>query len=983
MSTTNSKWEKIIKNDEDEYTVHFSNSGTFLDAFMYALRMYGIKIDKRTIEKRLCDNINCNQFCSYCQKQFKRLCSLHNIECTILTVDGSKKARKFSTATKKDDSHNLKWRFLKYKNKYYFIKYSKHYELCKSCFEEANTLKNHVCKKECTFWPIRPVVDDYEHIVVYIVFDFETVLIDNVHTPVCISFAVFDEWFVLDNDKKFLRYVEDLIDAFLKRKKILFEKNRTKDCLVYTYILHREELRCGRYTSILTPDKMFVELLNSLMQHLIEVFDVPEYLENTTCIIRTLGYNNKKFDDILLGEEKMKTKYLKRCKITEKAGKIVECTYTQGNFNCKSFKVKIESRDLMDFLLGGSLAKNATNLGIDDFKLPFPYLECHAFYRFERPDVFPAMGTFETKHLTKEQNIEEIYEKLKEECDNNFHTLILTYCEQDVVLTVKLYKAYCANLKRIFKALIQDLHDKDWLSHISVFGLNYDLWCRYMLENEDCDFYTTSGEYRKTVETAFLGAKCDLNYLGCAQMKQGYFSNSNLIYKEDINSQYPEIMTGPFPCGKPLKVLQPFIEKFNNFLLCRRGMKIRITDIAPLFVLCEIEPNDVVKDLPMFTTNGYKVCKPSSNRPLRTQFGFSKRQQILCSYDIVNNHNHNAYVKILPYAYNVKFEKWGYPLRKYIMHLFDLKIDADKRKDMVQRSFAKTLMNGMYGKTVQKNKREEKIWAKTKDELHQKLQSKQKDIIINPSGIQHNAEKDIYFASYLNIAEMNRHNLPFEWGVYVTSGAKLEIAYCADEIDFQTGAVPYLHRVPIILYCDTDSLTVCDGFAQDFLNPWIDMSNIGSFDLKKKTFKTLLKHEQIEKKPTKCFILGKKAYLFANDKNEAVETKAKGQNLQDLTIQKFEEVLLYKPVSTTRTTFKKNLITKQKLYKITETHLNRRFGLCIDHKTGRVIVKQGNKKTLGDKNYLVSKRRPRVLYSVLQLPDNLRVYCTENYFAMR
>ncbi|KAI3660739.1 hypothetical protein MP638_001050 [Amoeboaphelidium occidentale] len=220
---------------------------------------------------------------------------------------------------------------------------------------------------------------------------------------------------------------------------------------------------------------------------------------------------------------------------------------------------------------------------------------------------------------------------------------------------------------------------------LSTSQLTYAAWINFLYSDSGNPVFLQTPEQEKFFRESIYGGNLSFNDI-----------DDYLIYA-DVNSLYPAAMKNEYPFGVPvhLKPVTPSVEFFNRL--------IETDGKCPKFGIYRIE----------YVTNKNLIDGILPRRlDGRLIWDLQDSIGVYNSIDIDNALEQGYKVKILEGYY---WEKTANVFKDYINYLYDFKKNA--KKGSAQYKLAKLMMNGLYGKTIQRPILDESVIIRLHEEF--------------------------------------------------------------------------------------------------------------------------------------------------------------------------------------------------------------------------------------------------------------------------
>lgn len=652
-------------------------------------------------------------------------------------------------------------------------------------------------------------------------------------------------------------------------------------------------------------------------------------------------------------------------------------------------RVSFRTQDLRNFISTGSLDSNARLYEIPCMKTVFPHLLINHLARNRELDrVLESFPSFEFyKDVIKIDFCEHglrggclpckqiVYEELKQEHgENPFDTLKIwyTYCCNDVYVTENLYYKFFLTLSNLYTPLfggkqIDPTAKLTLPSLTNTFAylaaelkFGKDILCTPMCDSLDHCY------------KAIYGGHCQTSVIGILPNPEDY-----IFF--DFNGEYAGLMECPLPCGEIECIEEGFGEQLEGAvsrMWCHENKDAHFQDLPPFIVSCSLEaPTDkrLIFDLP--------------NVPERSEednflrWSFESKRGVYSSVDIfVAVHFYRFKFKYIHNPNNIRFEKYEYLLRDYIRYCQSLKREGKIEKNKCKENVGKLMGNALYGYQIKKQDKDKMEYVSCEPRFSQLKSDEYKNIIKinhvipvseiidktkNPklslqtrsipsfctgmdfpfyesmsdsdSGDENYcpSEYPLFVKYSLTSAFMPDSNTMPQIGIFVLSFSRLlnSQIYFEDFIKPCELSIPIDEREPVVVYTDTDSFLIKKQRMSDA--KWVGSPNVTYNPLNRK-FEPWGKNE-LDFTPSKILIAGRKLYCCCGPDGQ-MKTAAKGVDRNELTVEKFQQLIDKEVVGFDQPTFKKNFTT----YDIESTTIHRELALSTMYMKP-IIIDTANK----------------------------------------
>ena len=246
-------------------------------------------------------------------------------------------------------------------------------------------------------------------------------------------------------------------------------------------------------------------------------------------------------------------------------------------------------------------------------------------------------------------------------------------------------------LKELSERLNKECFDKFGVNiykYLSTSQLTYSVWVNRLYTQIKEPIYLQTPEQEKFFRESIYGGRTYKYKNSFVSKQRDDYINGAVNFEDiddylidaDVNSLYPAAMMNTFPVGIPVKLKSKTITYFNGEM--KEGKK------CPKVGIYRIQ----------YTTNKYLI---DGILPRREEgclrWDLKDGEGVYNSVDIDNAISHGYQIKILEGYY---WETTEEVFDEYIKYLYDFKKKATK--GTAQYTLAKLMMNGLYGKTIQR-----------------------------------------------------------------------------------------------------------------------------------------------------------------------------------------------------------------------------------------------------------------------------------------
>lgn len=543
--------------------------------------------------------------------------------------------------------------------------------------------------------------------------------------------------------------------------------------------------------------------------------------------------------------------------------------------------------DIADWVVG-SLASAFQGFGVGK-KGDCPYNLLWDYYNFKCPRVIKK-NKKDFEKIT-ETDFEQLPKYIDLLSHNNSYNIL------DTQLTYDLMQKFESIIYQTFEIPILEEQRKfqnhtvgkisqtlDIYKFTSTPALSYYLWNILYFTNPDpIPITIPKGKYEEAIDKGFIAARCEMTILGDISIKNTpWLRKEKGINEVDVSSEYPTADTGPFPTGTPYSPSEQKIKKMKIFLRGMQNRKITCTQLPPLLVVVKATPPQQTKFWKQIAPVPSKVAPKNKEWKTCAKLfnSYIPREQYVTTSDIVVWHNNFWNIEILNSPFNIEFEKWSFPFRKYIFLCSTLKEEYVKKGNMAGKNTIKLLMNGLYGFLAMNTDFKRQIltsdWNCVTSLLNNPSMNEHE---IGEVGIKIDNSGEIFTCEYLDIRAKINSKYPRYMGWYTTSYGRMMVDHMYNMTDDDMGKTYFLTRYPTVFYTDTDSIKTTESKIDRF-NDITHPFQIGSFNIKKDEFDFLVKIEYPKNLCQEIMVLEKIFYCLADKNQELIATKPKVATLK-------------------------------------------------------------------------------------------------------
>lgn len=246
-------------------------------------------------------------------------------------------------------------------------------------------------------------------------------------------------------------------------------------------------------------------------------------------------------------------------------------------------------------------------------------------------------------------------------------------------------------LKELSERLNKECFDKfgvNLYKYLSTSQLTYSIWVNSLYSQNKSPIYLQSPEQEKFFRESIYGGRTYKYKNTFKSSQRDDYMNGTFKFEDiddylidaDVNSLYPSAMMNTFPVGTPIKMKSNTISYFNCL--------IKEENECPKVGIYRVR----------YITNKYLIDGILPRREDgRLKWDLKDSEGVYNSVDIDNALQHGYQIEVLGGYY---WEQTEMVFDEYIKYLYDFKKKATK--GTAQYTLSKLMMNGLYGKTIQK-----------------------------------------------------------------------------------------------------------------------------------------------------------------------------------------------------------------------------------------------------------------------------------------
>ncbi len=411
--------------------------------------------------------------------------------------------------------------------------------------------------------------------------------------------------------------------------------------------------------------------------------------------------------------------------------------------------------------------------------------------------------------------------------------------------------------------------------------------------------YFPSNECANLIMECIQGGRVELGVLG--EMKGEFV-------QPDISTMYAQCMNqGLYGKGPFIPLTWSTKEHLNQSLLESIGNEnYNFTKILPsLFAFVFINLPEDTSNLPTISPKLFKCQVTEENKAKRTMLGgIHSTGDVSVPMGIVDMFNISRAGYIVTVDFNKNgFEQtggWYKPFNDYLTKVIHYTTYYGEIKNNAVRETFKLLGNGLAGKMMEKPQKTTThiLDAKQAEELFYEKLGESRQIFIMPSIEQsYDNNQNVLMSIGQETAEPRA---PIHFGATLLAWSRSQFYFLSKINDHQRKAkIPLKDRFNHIIYSDTDC-------CQLYYHPdnITHLPGISIFDDETANWSYVA--AKIEHVTKKFISLGKKLRILETQEGEFI-VKAKGQNINLLTYEDFENVLHGENTSTSRLFFEKKI----------------------------------------------------------------------------
>ena len=325
--------------------------------------------------------------------------------------------------------------------------------------------------------------------------------------------------------------------------------------------------------------------------------------------------------------------------------------------------------------------------------------------------------------------------------------------------------------------------------YLSTSQLTYSVWVNRLYTQTKEPIYLQTPEQEKFFRESIYGGRTYKYKNSFVSKQRDDYLNGSVNFEDiddylidaDVNSLYPSAMMNSFPVGIPVKLKPKTIDYFNGVVEEQKK--------CPKVGIYRIQ----------YTTNKDLIDGILPRREEgRLKWDLKDGEGVYNSVDIDNALSHGYQVKVLEGYY---WEQTELVFDGYIKYLYDFKKKATK--GTAQYTLAKLMMNGLYGKTIQRPILDESAIIHKKEEFIR--------LHIKYGGVEMSLQSDgSYYVKYQNEANLKtKITKPCYLGSFILGYSrrimldyleKTNPYFNSKDLDKQLENSPY--------YTDTDSIQI-------------------------------------------------------------------------------------------------------------------------------------------------------------------------------
>lgn len=685
---------------------------------------------------------------------------------------------------------------------------------------------------------------------ILICYDCETISVKNIQQPYMLAMYICNNKLVLNEQE--MEMFDGIYEKdkwhIIENKNVFEQENYIADC--------------------------FAEFISTLTKNINITFEMHDDLLVSRPIVRIFGFNNYKFDDHFVMHALRKLRGVSST-INLRNNKITSQYYLINN-------IIVYFNDIITWIPDKTLAQACEDFKLETAKMPVNILSFNKYCQ-EQNKIVDVIDKNQLNNFLVEGCSFSVKRDLQKKYTNgnvvNIYKLILDYCKFDVKATFELYKKIFLSTRELILLVRKEtgaiIGSTNCFNYISPSQLSGSILLAYIHQKfpQMKWLKIQSTNLAKFICNSYFGGRVDFGIVG--EYSAAY---ENKIAYYDVTSEYTLVMTGYFPYIEdlekdvllgndfPLELVQNFIDKCLN---ARNEMVKNKQLISPLIFkpidiswkaifLCDIfKPED--------ETNLISFAPiPARTRENLIYHNCNQENRILNSSHLKNLIMAGFNVKVKHCEYNIFFAKQKQIFLPFVDTIGKLKADyKDVNKSLSK--LLKLILNSAAGKLAQK----------PKDETTE-------------------------FNSFAHFSPIQNYNIESEhlkndnWSKsrhylasFITAEANHIIFKAAYTVCYQyvVDKIPIEQRCPIVLYTDTDSITIDTSLIENSKYPYhfeLD-KEIGRWNDTKNDYDVTWGNK-FTNQINKIVVLAKKSYVLFNNKNNVLTLHLKGIHKEQMKI---------------------------------------------------------------------------------------------------
>ena len=568
---------------------------------------------------------------------------------------------------------------------------------------------------------------------------------------------------------------------------------------------------------------------------------------------KIFGYNNNKFDnhflyDALLAQD--------NCQIlqTRRNGKVTTTT-------CMLNRIKIKLCDLVSWIPEMTLEVACDYYEIESPKMPINCVKYSELIVEAGEMVYEVEDKIFTSmiHNLNPIMVKLKYKKYKNPSNNkwNIYTLLMDYCERDVLATFQIYHKIDTNTRELIDEIEKiykcEFPTRVFLDYISAAEISGFIVKMSLANQKIPKLQILNNKFGEFIYASCYGGRTDKSLVG--------IYSGNIKYM-DVVSQYPLAMTGlyPAPCseqdvlfGENLN-LDSYQCQLDNMLAernkCIEQKRFNLEWLAPLNTWMGIFFCDVIAPQEKYNLITFGPIAEARNETKLVWTNESQYGRVLNTSQFKNLLCAGYTIILREYKYNIIFKKLSNVFEQSITTLLALKTAAKQCDNKAKGKLTKLWANSMAGKLAQKPVSELSNFSYFSTDYTDKIDS---------STLKETSwQASFHYLSTFLTAEAN-------FILYsVCYRMSLDYIYNKSPLDARCGS---------LLYMDTDSIIFDSQLTSTF--DFVISQDLGHYNNAKCEYDITWGEKLVDKIKT-IAILRKKSYILYDKNTQALSITLKG-----------------------------------------------------------------------------------------------------------